>query len=160
MRTAILGNAGSGKTTLARSLAQGGSVAVLDLDTIYWAPGKVAVERPAAQRLADLRRFCDEHESWVIEGCYADLIEATFPWRPELIFLDPGREVCLRHCRARPFELHKYGTKEEQARMLDFLLRWVAGYYERDGTMPWRGHRASFEQYDGPKRVITKPEEA
>ena len=149
-----MGNAGSGKTTLARSLAQDGSAAILDLDTIYWVPGKVAVERPATERRADLQRFCDEQESWVIEGCYADLIAAAFPWRPELILLDPGREVCLQHCRNRPFEPHKYRTPEEQNRMLDFLLRWVAEYYERDGPMSLRGHRELFEQYEGPKRVI------
>jgi hypothetical protein len=60
----------------------------LDLDTIAWERGKVALG-----------------EEWIAERCYADLIEATLPFEPELVFLDSGREVCLAHCRSRPSEL-------------------------------------------------------
>jgi putative acetyltransferase len=46
MRVAILGNSGSGKSTLARQLTDQHGLAVLDLDTIAWVPGKIAVPRP------------------------------------------------------------------------------------------------------------------
>jgi adenylate kinase family enzyme len=45
MRVAILGNAGSGKSTLAKKLSGDFSLPSLDLDTIYWKPGQVAIER-------------------------------------------------------------------------------------------------------------------
>jgi adenylate kinase family enzyme len=154
MKVAIVGNSGSGKSTLARRLAAGTSTAILDLDLIFWAPGPV--ERPSAERIADAERFCRDHESWIIEGCYADLIAASFPWKPELIFLDPGREVCLANCRRRPHEPHKYPTKEEQDQKLDFLLGWVADYYTRDGLMSHRAHTDLFERYAGPKRRVTE----
>ena len=130
---------------------------MLDLDTVYWLPGQ-AVERPSAERVALVRDFCQSNPPWIVEGCYADLIEAALPFGPELIFLDPGVEVCQAHCRNRPFESHKFATKEDQDRHLAFLLGWVEGYYERDDTMSLAAHRGMFEGYAGPKRRITEPD--
>ena len=155
MKIAILGNSGSGKSTLARHLAAGRGLPVLDLDLVFWLPGQ-PVERPAEERAAEVEHFCRQHDSWIIEGCYADLIEASFPWQPELVFLDPGRETCLANCRNRPHEPHKYATKEDQDARLAFLLQWVADYYERDGLMSHREHEALFDRYPGPKRRITE----
>jgi len=150
MKVAIIGNSGSGKSTYASKLAEGCPTSILDLDLVFWRPGSL-VERPAAERIADVQRFCGKHDSWIIEGCYADLIAASFPWRPELIFLDPGRDFCLSNCRQRPHESHKYPTKEDQDRNLDFLIRWVSDYYHRDGLMSYRAHQALFDGYEGPK---------
>lgn len=150
----ILGNSGSGKSTHARVLARTTHARVLDLDTVYWVPGKIAVERPHPDRIADVQAFCRPPGPWIVEGCYGDLAEVTFEWKPELVLLDPGLDACLRHCRQRPFEPHKYASREEQDRHLEPLLRWVAEYYERDGPLSHRGHRELFEQYAGPKRLI------
>ncbi|MBL9171434.1 MAG: hypothetical protein JNN07_27120 [Verrucomicrobiales bacterium] len=151
MKIAIIGNSGSGKTTLARQLAARFSVPILDLDLVFWQPG-APVERSSAERLADVQRFCCQHDAWIIEGCYADLIEASFPWNPELIFLDPGREVCITNCQRRPLEPHKYRTKQDQDEKLQFLLKWVADYYTRDGLMSFASHQELFERYGGPKK--------
>jgi adenylate kinase family enzyme len=155
MKVAIIGNSGSGKTTLAHQLAANASIPVLDLDLIFWEPG-APIERPSADRIADVQRFCSEHDSWIIEGCYADLIEASFVWNPELIFLDPGREACVANCRSRPFEPHKYRTKEDQDEKLMFLIKWVEDYYERDGLMSFTAHEALFEGYSGPKKRLSE----
>lgn len=155
MRIAIFGNSGSGKTTLAQQLARGGAIPVLDLDTIVWEPNQIAVRRPADAVLADLDRFCATNESWIIEGCYGDLIAAALPFRPELIFVNPGLDACLRNCRSRPWEPHKYASPAEQDQHLAFLLGWVRDYYHRDGDMSLGAHRALFDAYDGPKRETT-----
>ncbi|WP_217283563.1 hypothetical protein [Pseudaquabacterium terrae] len=156
MRVAILGNAGSGKSTLARSMARPHRAPVLDLDTIFWAPGQIAQAREPARALQDLRAFCEASEHWVIEGCYASLVEAALAWTPRLIWLDPGTEACLAHCRARPWEPHKYASRAEQDRLLEPLLTWVAAYDERDGEMSRRGHRAVYDAYTGPKQHLTR----
>lgn len=155
MRVAILGNSGSGKSTLAREMARAESVVVLDLDTVAWVPGKVAVARDPQDAAREVRAFCADRESWIVEGCYAGLVEATFPFQPLLIFLDPGVERCLEHCRARPWEPHKYASRAEQDERLSFLLDWVRDYYTRDGDMSHRAHLATFEAYAGPKRHQT-----
>ncbi|MDX2225983.1 MAG: shikimate kinase [Verrucomicrobiae bacterium] len=159
MKVAIIGNSGSGKSTLASRLAAGGAATILDLDLVFWEPD-THIERPRAQRIDEVQRFCREHDSWIIEGCYTDLIEASFPWAPELILLDPGPEVCISNCRRRPHEPHKFRTREEQDQRLDFLIGWVSDYYHRDGPMSDRSHKSLFDRYEGPKRRIQRQEPA
>jgi adenylate kinase family enzyme len=156
MRIVILGNSGSGKSTLARRLAAEASVPMLDLDTIVWEPNAVAVPRPEARVLEDLERFCAASTRWILEGCYADVVRASLRWEPELVFLNPGEEVCLRHCRERPWEPHKYVSKAEQDDKLGFLLAWVSEYYRRDGSMSLRAHRDVFDAYGGRKREVNR----
>ncbi|MCB9832833.1 MAG: shikimate kinase [Planctomycetes bacterium] len=154
MLFAIMGNSGAGKSTLARWISRRQIAPLLDLDRLAWEPDRIAVARDPVLARADVVAFCDRHREGVVEGCYADLIRATFAFSPGLIFLDPGLEQCLANCRARPWEPTKYSSQEEQDARLDFLLRWVRDYYRRDDDMSHRAHRASFQAYDGPKLVI------
>jgi adenylate kinase family enzyme len=154
MRVAIIGNSGSGKSTFARRLAQD-RVPVLDLDEVAWEEGRLAERRPLAAALADVRRFCERHDAWIVEGCYGDLIGGALEYRPELVFLNPGEDACLRHCRERSWEPHKYSSAAEQDATLAALLTWVSDYYHREGDLSLRGHRELFDGYHGPKREVT-----
>ncbi|MFT3808211.1 shikimate kinase [Arenimonas sp.] len=156
MRIAILGNSGSGKSTLARWLAARAGAAMLDLDTVAWEPGRIAVPRSPAEAQADVRAFCAASANWVVEGCYAGLIAVAIEHGARLLFMNPGRTQCEANCRARPWEPHKYASREEQDQRLAFLLEWVAGYYTRDGEMSLAGHRACFEAYAGSKTEVTE----
>jgi len=157
MRIAIIGNSGSGKSTLAAEIARMRAIASLDLDTVAWEPGQVAVPRDPAIARADLAAFCAAHGAWVVEGCYAGLVRELLAYRPQLLFLDPGVDVCLTHCRSRPWEPHKYKSKVEQDEKLAFLLSWVRDYYTRDGELSLRAHQSLFDGYDGPKQKFTTP---
>jgi adenylate kinase family enzyme len=161
MRIAILGNSGSGKSTLARRLSVSAMATtaaraeVLDLDTVAWEPGQIAVPRPAEDAAADVRSFCERGDSWVVEGCYAGLVEVALAFRPRLLLLDPGEARCIEHCRQRPWEPHKYASKQAQDERLEALLSWVRAYYTRDGDMSLAGHMRCFESYDGPKEIVS-----
>ncbi|MES2901954.1 MAG: shikimate kinase [Pseudomonadota bacterium] len=154
MRVLILGNSGSGKSWRARELAQRHGLAHLDLDTIYFVPGKIAVVRPIDDVLADLRAFIQAHEAWVAEGCYGDVIEAALPSCSELLFMNPGKEVCMANNEKRPWEPHKYASKEQQDSMLPFLLDWVGKYYERADNCSYEYHRRVFDGFSGAKCEI------
>ena len=154
MRIAILGNSGSGKSTLARWLATRAAVALLDLDTVAWQPGQIAVARSPEVARRDVRAFCGKNDGWVVEGCYATLIGVALEFEPRLIFLNPGEAQCLEYCSARPWESHKYASKEEQDERLSFLLSWVSEYYRRDGELSLAGHRRCFEEYAGAKSEL------
>jgi adenylate kinase family enzyme len=149
-RIVILGNSGSGKTTMARALAAEHGVPHLDVDLIAWAaPG---VRKPLADSVAEMEAFVAAHPGWVMEGSYADLAAAALPHCTELRFLNPGVEACVAHCRARPWEPEKYATPAEQDAMLEFLLAWVRQYPLRDDEYSLRAHRAVFDGFAGPKR--------
>src|SRR5690606_4473886 len=104
--------------------------------------------------IADVERFIADHESWIIEGCYADIIEAVLHHCDELIFLNPGVDVCIAHCRARPWEPEKFRSPEEQDENLDNLIAWVASYETRDDEHGLNRHRALFDVFSGKKREL------
>ena len=151
MRILVFGNSGSGKSTLAKHLAQEHGLAHLDLDAIVWEPGKIAVQRAPEAIAASLESFLAAHDLWVIEGCYGEIVEAASRHCTELVFLNPGRETCLEHNRHRPWEPHKYASKQEQDAMLENLQAWVAGYYERQDQWSYHAHRKIFDAFTGCK---------
>lgn len=155
MRIAILGNSGSGKSTLARYLAATHGLPSLDLDTVAWEPGQIAVPRDPAVAVAEVKAFCGSHKHWVVEGCYAGLVAASLEFSPLLCFLEPGVEICSAHCRERPWEPHKYPSKAEQDERLAFLMAWVEEYYSREGELSLKAHQALFETYSGSKRKFS-----
>lgn len=151
MRIVIFGNSGSGKSTMAKRLATERGLAHLDLDGIVWEPGKVAELRPAEAIEASLGAFLAACDSWVIEGCYGELVRIAAGRATELVFLNPGLEACLENNRRRPWEPHKYASPDAQDQMLAQLQAWVAGYYERDDQWSYRAHRAIFDLHPGAK---------
>jgi len=158
MKTLLLGNAGSGKSTLAARLVAREPAALLALDAVAFVDGS-AERRPVADSVADALAFVRAHPSWIVEGCYADLLAPLLPHCDELIFLDPGVEACVAHCRARPWEPDKYASPEEQDRNLALLLDWVRSYETRTDEYGRAAHRALFDGFDGTKRVFTDPAE-
>jgi len=154
-RILILGNSGSGKTTMARELVATYGLPHLDLDAIAWDdPG---VRRPLEESVAELDTFTDFHDRWVIEGSYGTLVRAALPHCTELRFLNPGTETCLAYARARPWEPEKYATAEAQDDGLAFLLEWIGRYDTRDDEYGLAEHRAIFDGFDGPKAEYDAP---
>jgi adenylate kinase family enzyme len=144
-RIVIFGNSGSGKSSLAKALAARHGVAHLDLDTIAW-------ERPGVRAAADesarvLLRFIETSDGWVIEGCYSGLLEVAAAHSTELVFLNPGVEACVENCEARPWEPHKYETREAQDANLRMLVEWVREYETRDDEFSLREHRRLFDAH-------------
>ena len=151
MKILVFGNSGSGKSTLAARLAQAHALSHLDLDSIVWEPGQVAVARTPEAIAQSLQDFIAGHERWVIEGCYGELVDMAASHCTELVFLNPGLEACLEHNRRRPWEPHKYDSQQAQDAMLDNLQAWVAGYYQRDDAWSYRAHRRIFDAFGGRK---------
>lgn len=73
MRIILLGNAGAGKSTLSRKLAAKHPATQLSLDEVAFEGG--TERRPLQDSIEDVERWIANHESWIIEGCYADIIE-------------------------------------------------------------------------------------
>lgn len=151
MKIVVFGNSGSGKSTHAKALSARHGLAHLDLDTIVWEPGQIAVPRPAEAVAASLQAFMDSEPRWVIEGCYGELVAMAAKHSSSLVFLNPGRELCLANNQRRPWEPHKYESMAAQQSMLEALQAWVSSYYTRDDPWSYAAHRRLFDAHEGAK---------
>lgn len=149
MRIVIIGNAGSGKTTLAKVLSRRYQLAHLPLDEVAWDLGTNRL--PIEQSIAMLDRFRAAHSSWVIEGVYGLLVSRLLPYSSELLFLNPGIEACLANCRRRPWEPTKFENQQQQQEMLETLLIWVSDYVDREDDTGLSFHRKLFMEFTGDK---------
>ncbi len=150
MKIILLGNAGAGKSTMARRLIGDRNIPHLSLDKIAWNEGPH--RKPLRESLEALHRFLEDNDQWIIEGCYSDLVEAALPFCTELRFLNPGIDVCMAHCRRRPWEPDKFASPQEQQAMLDKLIEWVQAYETRQDEYGLQRHRRIFDEFGGAKR--------
>lgn len=154
-RVVIFGNSGSGKSTLAKEIAEREQLSHLDLDTLAWLPDSPPERRPLQESEQDIAGFVESHEGWVIEGCYADLINMVLPESTEIFFMDLSIDDCIANTKSRPWERHKYGSKEAQDANLPMLIEWISQYREREGPFSRTEHEALFETYPGKKTLVT-----
>ena len=146
----IFGNSGSGKSTLAKELCAEENFAHLDLDTVAWqATSPVRENLAKSKKVID--KFLDEHRSWVIEGCYSDLIALVLDHATELYFLNPGVEACIENCKHRSWEPHKYASIEKQNENLMMLIQWIQEYESRNDEFSLKSHRKLFDEFERKK---------
>lgn len=158
----ILGNSASGKSTLAQSLSQRESLPHLDLDVLAWQPLGEGADVPARRALEDsgndIRAFISEHTGWLVEGCYADLLELVTPQATEMIYLNPPIETCVRNARRRDWEPHKYPSREAQDKNLPMLIEWIRAYKTREDTLCEAAHQQVYAAFKGHKRMLRELE--
>lgn len=94
MRIHITGNAGSGKTTMAKELGFLLGVDVHGLDKIVWQEGWIT--RPSKERRRLEEELCQK-TTWVIEGVSSIVRESA----DVVVFLDFSRRECYWRCLQR-----------------------------------------------------------
>ena len=152
MRIILLGNAGAGKSTLAKSIMGAQAIPRLSLDEVAW--DEPAVRKSLDQSLILLMAFINANENWILEGCYSDILETALSLCEELIFLNPGIDVCVEHCLKRPWEPDKFESSEQQNANLQNLVKWVQDYETRDDEYGLSRHRKLFDSFSGNKREL------
>ena len=134
-RILVVGNAGTGKSTLARRLAALTGLPVVHLDQHYWRPGWDATPTELwRQRVAQLV----EQPRWVMDGNYAGTLDLRVRAADLVVFLDLPRRTALSrvvlrrygwlgHARAEPIP----GCPD---RVTTDFLRWI-WHYPRVGRV-------------------------
>ena len=149
----IFGNSGSGKSTLAKFLCESEKLSHLDLDTLAWEATVPPERNPLIESNKEIQNFIESNAGWVIEGCYADLLEQALPSSNEIIFMNLPIEECILNAKNRPWEPHKYESKEAQDANLEMLLDWISQYNQRTDTFSEQSHRALYEAFSGNKTM-------
>lgn len=84
-RIIILGNAGSGKTTLARQLAQRLDLTHTEVDSLYWDPGWTPAPKEVFRERVSQAVQTDR---WVLDGNYSTARDILWPRADTAIWLD------------------------------------------------------------------------
>ncbi len=122
-RIHIIGGPGSGKTTLAQTLAEALNTTAYDLDEIGYEGGSGA-KRASAQRQADIAQILSQPH-WVTEGAFLWWVEDLIEAADVIIWLDLPWPLALWRIFTRHIRLSWAGTNRHPGllRLLGFL-RW------------------------------------
>ncbi|MCW8834048.1 MAG: shikimate kinase [Colwellia sp.] len=150
----IFGNSSSGKSTLAKSMCKDQGLAHLDLDSFAWEATTPPRRKSLNASKKDIDNFIKTNDSWVIEGCYTDLLELAKSHSSEIIFMNLPIEECISNAKSRPWEPHKYKSKQAQDENLEMLIDWICQYKQRDDTFSMVAHQNFYNNYIGKKRII------
>jgi len=137
-RVVIIGCAGSGKTSLAKTLSALTGNPVVHIDTILWTcEGRTWIKRPT-EEIRELIQSATAGDSWIFEGEGYSNISSRICRADTLIFLDLPTATCLMRVIKRmiltydqPRDDLAQGCRER----FDFgFLKWVMEY--RKTTRP------------------------
>jgi len=154
-KTLIFGNSGSGKSTLAKGLAKAKGLSHLDLDSLAWLPTSPPKRAPLEDSKVRIMEFISTNSSWVIEGCYSDLLAMAIDAASEIVFLDLSVEDCIENAKNRPWEPHKYDSKEAQDKNLRMLVSWIRQYADRVDVFSRQAHLELYDSFQGKKSILT-----
>ena len=150
MRTVVVGNSGSGKTWLARRLAEKTTASLVHLDEVFWLPGGFNEKRDPSEvsRLIEARRAETE---WIVEGVYGNLAKQFLPTALTLVWLDMPWSVCKRRLEFRGSESKAHMERKQSDQGLRELLRWAEDYCSRPGSSGQAAHLSLFEAFQGQR---------
>jgi len=143
---------------LAKELCKSGALAHLDLDTLAWKLVSPPERKSLAESAKQIDSFMDTNQNWVIEGCYTDLLEIVVSKATEVIFMNLPVEACKANARKRPWEPHKYESREAQDANLDMLIDWITQYTDRTDTFSLASHEALYTNHPGKKTMYVSNE--
>lgn len=107
-RISIVGTTGSGKTTLAKRVAQHLQVRHIELDALYWEPNWTTVsDQVFRDRVAEAL----SGDRWVVDGNYSKVRDIVWSRADTVVFLDYSFWVVLR--RLIPRTLRRSLQQEE-----------------------------------------------
>jgi adenylate kinase family enzyme len=107
-RISVVGNGGSGKTTLARAVARALGIPHLELDSVYhqanWQPLEESLFR------ARVGEFI-AGDAWVVDGNYSAVRDLIWQRADTVIWIDPPRRTVMRQVVGRT--LRRMATRQE-----------------------------------------------
>ncbi len=132
----IVGNAGSGKTTLAFQLQKKLNLPLYHLDQYYWLPnwGRIGIEK-----FTEIHTELCRRDAWIMEGPYIKVLPRRIAHADVVIFLDIPRSTCLWRVLKRSISQYgkvipgsPAGCKQHlfNSKFLEFL-KWVWNFENR-----------------------------
>lgn len=142
MRFVVIGNSGSGKSSLAKRVGAELLLPVHDLDHTHWyADGRKREETQSKALVSGIAAG----SAWVIEGVYGWLAEIALERATALVWLDLPWAECQNGLLCRG--LRRGMTQRDQ----DALLSWASAYWTRTTPSSFVGHERLYAGFTGRK---------
>ena len=69
---------------------------------------------------------------------------------------EPCISQCVENAKNRPWEPHKYESKEAQDSNFEMLINWIKDYRKREDEFSYRSHMKFYEGFVGAKFMYTE----
>jgi hypothetical protein len=109
---------------------------------------------PLSESRVLIDEFTENNGSWVIEGCYTDLLELLAEKTTAIVFLNLPLEQCLLNASLRPWEPYKYASKEAQDANLEMLIDWITQEEQGDDVFSIAARIQFYEGFSGTKTCM------
>ncbi len=157
-RIAIVGNSGSGKSHLAKSLSKICSLPIIHLDRLFWMPGGFNEKRSKEEVQKQVEQK-EKNDSWIAEGVFGELVELLLPRTQTLIYLDLDWPTCHASLKTRGSESSRQLDPAKAEENFRNLLLWAGQYWTRTDLRSHTGHLRLFNDFTGLKfRLTTRAE--
>jgi adenylate kinase family enzyme len=153
-RIVIIGNSGSGKSYLAKSLSTIYPTPIIHLDQLFWMPGGFNEKRSVDEIKSEIERKRKE-DSWIVEGVFGELAEIFLSRAQSLVFLDMDWTVCRAGLLVRGSESSKQLEAAKAEENFKKLLLWAEQYWTRTNLCSRSGHLRLFSNFAGQKYRFT-----
>jgi adenylate kinase family enzyme len=154
MRTVIIGNSGSGKSHLAKSLSTFHSLPIIHLDRIFWMPGGFNEKRSKDEVSCEVEQKRND-DLWIVEGVFGELAELFLPRTQTLIYLDMDWATCQKGLQSRGSESSRQVDAIAAEENFSKLHSWAEQYWTRTGLCSHAGHFRLFSGFTGLKLRFT-----
>lgn len=156
-RVCVVGNTGSGKTTLAGELARRAGVSHVELDALRHGPNwtQTPDDVMRAQAVARLDAADESHDGWVTDGNYSHVRAALWSRADTVVWLDYSLPVILGRLFKRT--LRRTVTQEELWN--GNRERFLTAFASRDSLFLWALRTYKRRRRDYP-RLFALPENA
>ncbi|MFI4862419.1 MAG: AAA family ATPase [Phycisphaerales bacterium JB063] len=151
-RITVVGNCGSGKTTLARAIAHRRGVPYISVDQALWEPGWVMRDDGEVQRRLTEAMSAD---AWASDGNLGSRAHYVLPLIDTVIWLDLPKHLVMRRLLART--IRRAWTQEEL--FSGNREGWRHSFASRESILPyaWNAHAVYRRQYH---ELFADPEQA
>jgi adenylate kinase family enzyme len=159
MQLLIIGNAGCGKTYLAKKLAKKLKIPIYHIDNLWFRPGgySEAHERTAKERKTMIKNIMKK-KSYIIEGASGITAKQFAKVVSHLIFIAYSKKVCVDSITTRKLAKGQKSTPAQTA----WLVNFAKNYYSKTnkGSVSLSMHKGIFDKFQKSKYYISSRNDA
>jgi adenylate kinase family enzyme len=157
-RILIIGNSGSGKSWLGRTLSQKMNIPLFHMDHIRWDQSGYEIRRSASDINKDLDSI-KKRNQWILEGVFGKMAEVCLSFSTLLVWLDLPWEECKKNLLSRGPQFEDYLNPREKEKALKELIEWASEHESRSDANSWGFFNDLYNEFEHEKVCLHNREE-